>query len=258
MKNTLPRVYLIARPRLEEREIEKFLTDRLLEWRRTDDASDVEELVEIAGRICYLSFTNDIGKMRFPNQSYLLNLIKQGHESVLEHANWSLIIDGVSRAFTHQLVRHRVGFAFSQLSQQYHEESDARFVEPAGLGENTPAANLWREAVTRSREVYRLLLAELSSPERRYTREEQRRIRSAARSLLPNATETAIVITANARALRHFLALRGAIEGDLEMRRVSAAIYRCVSKEAPTLFQDFELLLAEDGDEMVRPVNGKS
>lgn len=252
MKNTMPRVYLIARPRLEELEIGRFLEDRILQWKRTEHASETEELVEIAGRICYLSFTNDTNKIRFPNGAYLENLIRQGHESVLEHANWSMIIDGVSRAFTHQLVRHRVGFSFSQLSQQYHEESNAEFVEPAGLDDSPVAAEIWRETVVAARNAYQRIIAELSSPDSNSDREARRLIRSAARSLLPNATQTTIVVTANARSLRHFFTVRGAIEGDIEMRRVAAALFRCVSREAPALFGDFELFQADDGDEMVR------
>jgi len=120
-----------------EEEILQFLDDQKLVWREQTAASPAERLVEFAGRICYLSFGDR--QHRKTNKDYIENLIAADHGSVLEHSNWSFILSGVSRAFTHQLVRHRVGFSFSQLSQQYHDETEAEFVEPAGL-EVSPAA----------------------------------------------------------------------------------------------------------------------
>ena len=164
----------------------------------------------------------------------------QGHHSVLEHAWWSFLLTGVTRAFTHQLVRHKVGFAYSQLSQQYHDESGARTVMPDVIRQRPHLAAIWERAVEQTHEAYVELLNALARETLSVSdREGLRLIRSAARTVLPAATETKIAFTANARALRHFLRERGAIAGDEEMRGVSVLLLESVSKDAPGLFADF-------------------
>jgi thymidylate synthase (FAD) len=198
------------------------------------------------------------GKLQSPKSSaqYIHNLIMQGHESVLEHANWTFLLTGVSRAFTHQLVRHRPGFAFSQLSQQYHNETNAQFVEPECIRHIPKARKLWKDSVKQALNSYKQLLALIESRKSSSTtgvaqKELTRLVRSAARSVLPNATETKIVVSANARALRHFLSVRGGIVGDEEMRKVSAALLAALRKEAPSLFGDFTVQRLADGSPCV-------
>jgi thymidylate synthase (FAD) len=243
-----PRIYLISRPRFELEAFYSFLRGERTDWIRSAQAKESEEIVEVAGRICYMSFGEKQSPRR--NGEYLHNLIEQGHESVLEHVSWTFLLAGVSRAFTHQLVRHRAGFSFSQLSQQYHEETEATFVEPEHLKESPVALKAWRNAVEVARESYKIILDSLSGLEGKseLTRKEfKRAIRSAARSVLPNATETKIVVTANARALRHFFRVRGSIPGDLEMREVAVAVYELVQADAPSLFDDFAMCCLSDG-----------
>jgi thymidylate synthase (FAD) len=243
-------IYKISSPRFQVREFLDFLRGAGQDWNRTAGASEAEELVEAAGRICYMSF----GAKQSPRSTadYIRNLIEQGHESVLEHATWTFLLTGVSRAFTHQLVRHRIGFSFSQLSQQYHEETAATFVEPAHLRKSPRALHAWQNAMAVSKESYKIILDSLNelngSPGLDLREKEfKRAIRSAARSVLPNATETKIVVTANARALRHFFAVRGSIPGDVEMREVASELFRLVQSEAPSLFADFTLTTLPDG-----------
>ncbi|MCI0347821.1 MAG: FAD-dependent thymidylate synthase [Acidobacteriales bacterium] len=245
-----PKVYLIGRPRFNVEVFLAFLREQRTEWHRTPRVTEPEEIVEVSGRICYMSF----GEKQSPrtNTDYIRNLIRQGHESVLEHVSWTILLTGVSRAFTHQLVRHRTGFSFSQLSQQYHEETGAAFVEPPHIHQSPRALQAWQKATEVSRESYKVILESLSEldsapalPSQK--REFKRAIRSAARAVLPNATETKIVITANARALRHFFKVRGAIPGDVEMREVVAEIFKLIKPEAPSLFADFSLESLSDG-----------
>ncbi|MBB1345265.1 MULTISPECIES: FAD-dependent thymidylate synthase [Pseudoalteromonas] len=229
-------VVMLSRPNFDDNALIHFLENENLEWLRTG-GSDAEELVEVAGRVCYLSF----GKKRQSpknNQDYIANLIAQGHESVLEHVNWTFILSGVSRGFTHQLVRHRAGFAYSQLSQQYHDESEALFVVPPSIERNETLFKEWSEDIYRSLNTYRKIISTVKDCTLS-KRESLRELRTAARSALPNATETKIVVTANARALRHFFNVRGSIEGDWEMRKVACAVYDLVIKDAPSLFPDF-------------------
>ena len=222
--------------------------------RKTEEASTPENIVEIAGRLCYMSF--GAKQFRKCNKDYIHNLIGQGHESVLEHVSWSFILTGISRAFTHQLVRHRVGFSFSQLSQQYHDENEASFVMPNIIARFPHLTNYWGASKNQSmlinsfwhysNQKHFVTLSPLEKKEFR------RAVRTAARSVLPNATETKIFITANARAIRHFLAIRGGIPGDEEMRVVSALILSALNGEAPALFSDFTIEKMSDGTPIVR------
>ncbi|MEP5151990.1 FAD-dependent thymidylate synthase [Planktotalea sp.] len=243
-----PRIYVLSRPSFENSELQRFLQDRELAWVESSGASEGEHLVEVCGRICYMSFSDDTSKMRYPNDVYIENLVKKGHESVLEHANWTFILDGISRAFTHQLVRHRIGFSFSQLSQQYHDESKANVVPPEGL--QSEVKELWEASTSETIKAYRRIV-ELTDANKAIDLETKRRLRSEARSLLPNAVETVIAVTANARSIRHFLNLRGSLIGDIEMRQVSVAIYHMVTGDARALFSDFEIVDHSDGYPLV-------
>ena len=239
-----PRIFLVSEPAFDFAEMDEFLSENHTSWKRTPRTTPGEQIVEAAGRICYMSF----GEKQSPRDTneYIKRLITQGHESVLEHVNWGFIMSGVSRAFTHQLVRHRAGFSFSQLSQQYHEETDAEFIEPHV---NLPpeARVAWDHAMATAKKAYGEILESLRFLESKSKREDgcvkevRRAIRSTARSVLPNATQTKIWVTANARALRHFFSVRGAIVGDLEMRQVSAEMLRIVKAKAPALFFDFDI-----------------
>lgn len=252
-----PKLFLVGRPNFDYASFLGFLETEEETWAKSEEASTPENIVELAGRLCYMSF----GPRQFRkcNKDYIHNLIKQGHESVLEHVSWSFILTGVSRAFTHQLVRHRVGFSFSQLSQQYHDENDATFVMPHTIARFPHLAESWRRSVRQSKVAYQELLGFLETEDFRKLsslekKEFHRAVRSAARSVLPNATETKIFITANARAIRHFLAIRGGIPGDEEMRLVSALLLETLNQEAPALFSDFKIEKMSDGAPIIRQV----
>jgi thymidylate synthase (FAD) len=117
-----PRISLIARPQFLEPE------HLPVQWR--GDASDGERLAEFAGRLCYMSQHNPVNRT---TAEYLENIKKQGHGSVLEHAVYVLLIEGISRSCSHELVRHRAGFGYSQISQRYVDESHAAFVMPPAI-----------------------------------------------------------------------------------------------------------------------------
>lgn len=253
------KVYKLNSPAFDYAAFQEFLEDEETSWNPTSGAKDGESLVEATGRLCYMSF----GKKQFrqTNEEFVGHLISQGHESVLEHATWTFILTGISRAFSHQLVRHRIGFSYSQLSQQYHDESDARFLVPAAIANNENALSHWQKSVDAARSAYRAILDENPIRPRPWSDEDReitRRIRSDARSVLPNATETKIVVTANARSLRHFFELRGATLGDIECRCVSFALFESVLEDAPSLFQDFEADLLPDGFPIVRKLRKES
>jgi len=248
-----PRVYLVSRQNLDRGAIDQFLDQYGMSW-ETDTEVGGEQLVEAGGRVCYMSF----GKGRKTNSEYIGNLISMKHGSVLEHATWEFVIAGVSRSFTHELVRHRAGWAYSQLSQRYVDESIANFVEPQIIADDKRLHQIWQQSVEASHQAYRELaegLMELVAARENGSgsKTQQRKLsREAARSVLPNATETIIFCSANARALRHFIELRGSEGAEAEIRRVAIKILRMMQNEAPTLFGDYEIVTLEDGIEVAQ------
>jgi thymidylate synthase (FAD) len=167
---------------------------------------------------------------------------------VFEHAVWSFLITGVSRSFTHELIRHR-HFSYSQLSQRYVNESDSDFVVPDVIAEDPKLMETWAEAVNAARRSYDALVEGLQAKFTDVGDATLRRklARQAARSVLPNATETKIFVTGNARALRHFIELRGSEHADVEIRKVAVQVLQLMQREAPNMFSDYTLVKLADG-----------
>jgi thymidylate synthase (FAD) len=171
---------------------------------------------------------------------------------------WSFLVTGVSRSFTHELIRHR-HFSYSQLSQRYVDESDSDYVEPDVIAADAELHRAWTEAVNASRTAYDRLVKGLETrftdiPDKTLRR---KMARQAARSVLPNATETKIFITGNARALRHFIELRGSEHAEVEIRKVAVALLRILQKEAPNVFGDYTLEPLPDGTSATRTAHVK-
>jgi thymidylate synthase ThyX len=448
---TQPKVYLVGRTQIDQSAVQQFLDDEATTW-ITDGENGSELICELAGRICYMAFSEKQG--RRSNREYLSNIISMEHGSVLEHAAWNFIITGVSRSFTHELIRHRAGWGYcltgdtlihsehtsqglrhgtkkrrldeifemtktrhgrsrlpllrlrcldestgcfttgcvrsivctglnrvfrvalgdgksitcskehrfltpsgwgsleeilggievspgdlttwgksdaeimvngipayktresleeqysrssqemgsaprprgggqllrahprritqvsyageqmtydiemedpfhnfvangiithnSQLSQRFVDESDTDFVEPDIIASDPELHAIWEGSVRQSHEAYCRLAAGLAEKiDREYDflkgRDRRKRAREAARSVLPNATETKILVTANARALRHFIEYRGAKDAEPEIRKVAMALLAIMRREAPNLFADYEVAPLPDG-----------
>jgi thymidylate synthase (FAD) len=238
-----PIVTMLARP--------SFSAPDHLEVNYLGPSTDGERLAEFAGRLCYMSQSNPAGRS---TRDYLENIKRQGHGSVLEHANYTMLLEGVSRSLTHELVRHRAGFAYSQLSQRYVDESDAAFVVPPAMLGDEKLEREWKTEIDRALAAYVKLVGELMEqyawiPERVHRR---KMAREAARGVLPNSTETKIVVTANARAWRTMLELRAGEGADLEIRRMAVAVLKLLREEAPGFFSDFEIYDASDRREAAR------
>ncbi|MBI1826741.1 MAG: FAD-dependent thymidylate synthase [Planctomycetes bacterium] len=246
-----PSVYLVGRSVLEQGEIARFLKDHEVSGWATDTTRASEALPEIAGRLCYMSFAKP---RPGGNRAYLDHIKEVGHGSVLEHAVWNFIITGVSRSFTHELVRHRAGFGYSQLSQRYVDESVADFVEPDCIADDAELHEVWRSATQHAQEAYVRLVEGLQVKFADVEDKTLRRklARQAARSVLPNATETKIFVTANARAWRHFIELRCNEHAETEIRIVAAMILETLQKDSPNLFGDYELVSLPDGTRAAR------
>jgi len=253
---TEPEVYIVGKQIVQHAELGRFLADHGVSW-ESDSEIPAEILTETAGRVCYMSFQKP---RPGGNAAYLTHIKEVGHGSVLEHAVWNLLITGVSRSLTHELVRHRAGMSYSQLSQRYVDESVAEYVEPDVIANDPELHAVWLEAVGQAHAAYvklaGMLNAKLADPAAataamlppdadRTTR--RKTARQAARSVLPNATETKIFVTANARALRHFLEQRGSAFAEPEIRKLASTILDLLQKDAPHLFGDFTKVPLPDG-----------
>lgn len=229
-----------------------------INW-KSDSDNSADQLSEFSGRLCYLSYGSKAGlegghKLidgRSTNKAYLKHLIESGHGSVLEHTSWSLLLEGVSRALTHELIRHR-HFSYSQLSQRYVDESEVGFVVPPELKED--GLPWFEKQCAAALESYKIALNYFMEriPDVLPRTIRLKRARQAARALLPNATETKLVVTGNARAWRHFLSLRGNHHADLEIRKLAVEIAKLLKNDAPNIFQDLHIYTdEEDGIESV-------
>ena len=238
-----PRVTLIARP--------EFLEPEHLRVQWQGAASAGERLAEFAGRICYMSQHNPASRS---TAEYLENIKKQGHGSVLEHAVYVLLIEGISRSCSHELVRHRAGFGYSQLSQRYVDESHAAFVLPPALLGDAALEAEWEKEVADAQTAYVRAVEALMQRYAWVSDKVHRRkvAREAARSVLPNATEVKIVCSANVRAWRTMLELRLGEGAELEIRRMAVACLRVLQGEASALFSDFEIYVADDKQDAAR------
>src|SRR5262249_40606955 len=150
-------VYLVGRQTVQDAELDRFLADHGVAW-QTDTEVAGEYLMEVAGRLCYMSFAKP---RPGGNKAYTDHILEVGHGSVLEHSVWNFIFVGISRACTHELIRHRAGFGYSQLSQRYVDESVAEYIEPDCIAENPELHQIWLDAVSQSHQAYMKLTEKL-------------------------------------------------------------------------------------------------
>src|SRR5271170_1602074 len=149
-----PTVYLLGRQVVDDEALSAFLADHEVDHWTTDTEIGGEKLIETAGRVCYMSFQKP---RPGGNKAYIGHILEVGHGSVLEHAVFNLLFTGVSRSLTHELVRHRAGFGFSQLSQRFVDESECSFVEPEAIAADPELHGIWLEAIQASQTAYREL-----------------------------------------------------------------------------------------------------
>ena len=189
---------------------------------------DPERAIATAARLCYapvgaaeLMETMDDERVR----SVLRTIMTSGHFSTLEHATFTFAVDGVSRAMTHQLVRHRLA-SYNQQSQRYVKFTDGvPIVKPESIAENEEANAIFDEAIESARASYaKLIDAGIPAEDARY--------------LLPNATESKIVITMNARELHHFFAERCCNRAQWEIRELAVRMLELAREKAPYVFMD--------------------
>jgi len=183
-----------------------------------------EATVAAAARLCYSS-RGAVGLKEALTDAEAASLIKRlismGHLSPTEHASFTFAIEGVSRALSHQLVRHRIA-SYSQKSQRYVDENNFSYIVPPSIAAQPDALELYRKAMEELREAYRKLAGVVPREDARY--------------LLPNAAETKLVCTMNARSLYNFFRLRCCRRAQWEIRELALKMREEVRRVAPVLF----------------------
>jgi thymidylate synthase (FAD) len=183
-----------------------------------------EKIVAAAARLCYSPDGAAVlmdGLTEEKAKKFLHKLVELGHFSPIEHVSFTFAVEGVSRALTHQLVRHRIA-SYSQKSQRYVQEDSFAYIVPPAVAGNPEAEKIFRTEMENIRRAYQVLRGMVHHEDARY--------------VLPNACETKIVFTMNARSLHNFFLLRCCNRAQWEIRLLAEAIYKEVKKVAPTLF----------------------
>ncbi len=212
------------------------------------------QLCKVAGQLCYASFT----PKRTKNENaprYFQNIKDSGHGSVLEHANFSFLFYGISRSVTHELVRHRAGMAYSQLSQRYVSGSVLRFVERPEYQQDPELHERFEKRIDTAAQDYEAIAEGLVARQKLGSTilsadartDLRKKVQQTARSVLPNETEAPIVVTGNVRALRHFIEMRANPHAETEIRELAFRTYLCLVAIEPILFEDYRIVRVSDG-----------
>ena len=246
---TTPTVFLLARPSVDLDGMRAYLESvggtSWLEMREAEAKEalvpDGELLAEFAGRMCYRSWepglNANVTRIRTDREAYFANVMASYHGSVLEHANYSFAFRQASRVFTHELVRHRAGSAFSQESLRYVRLTDIGFRVPPAL---EPIKDQVLSLVEQLEEFQLSAAEKLGLDDEGVPFAVKKEITSALRRLAPLGLSTDIIWTANVRTLRHVIEMRTATGAEEELRLVFNRVAEMMKAEAPNLFQDFE------------------
>lgn len=257
MRETMPKVRLIAEPKVNWPNVLDFLDDvDGREWAErvwTVDGdprvSDAELLVEFAGRRCYRSWkpglNANVTRVREDSDEYLANILKSKHGAVLEHAQFTFDFADVSRVFTHELVRHRAGVAISQESLRYVRLTDIGLRVPDVL---EPHREEIVSLVERLEEFQRDAAEAFGLDEEGVPFHYKKEVTSALRRLAPLGLSTGMVWSANARTLRHVIAQRTAPGAEEEIRLVFDQVARVMKDRCPLLFVDFNPVVVDGTD----------
>ena len=255
-----PGVHLLAKPAVSLEGLRPFLQgfgEELDFEQYLDDETELPsgtQLCKAAGQLCYASF----GPKRTYNRDadrYFRNIKESGHGSVLEHANYSFLFYGVSRSLTHELIRHRAGMAFSQISQRYVSGKVLRFVERPEYVEDPELHSLFEARIDRAAKEYAEIAEILMKRQKEGSEilsadaktDLRKKLQQTARSVLPNETEAPIVVTGNARSWRHIMEMRANPHAETEIRALMFRAYLVLSSLDPFLFGDYNIVALSDG-----------
>lgn len=263
MKFVQPKVYLIGETRIDFDQLKEMLDEiggsTALNWLSKTEVtskSEGELLTEVAGRICYKSFgvglNPNVTKIRQSSKEYLENTLAKGDGSIFEHSSCTFAFLNVSRVFTHELVRHRVGVAISQESLRYVRPTALGFWLPPELEDRKSKIKAIVEDIEGN---YRALEATYDWDNMNF--DLKKRVTSALRRIAPDGMATSIIWTANHRTIRHVITMRTAESAEVEIRHVFDQVARIMKERFPLIYNDFESTLLSDKTRSWRPKYNK-
>lgn len=252
MKKTEPKVYLIAETSLVKENLEKMLDEHggkiARDWYESTNAaasSNGEYLIEVAGRMCYESYgvgmNPNVTKIRGTSKEYLENILTKGDGSILEHSSVTFAFLNVSRVFTHELVRHRVGTAISQESLRYVRPKYLKLWIPPEMEKDKDFVDM----VETIEKGYKNLEQKYDWDKMEFSLKKV--LTSALRRILPEGMATNVVWTANHRTIRHVITMRTSPYAEIEIRKVFDDVAKQMKVRYPLLYQDFERTELADG-----------
>jgi thymidylate synthase (FAD) len=260
VREVTPEVFLIARPTLDWEGVAAYLKavggSAWLERIRAEGESERpegERLVEFMGRLCYRSWevglNPNVTRIREDTDVYLTNILRSGHGSVVEHANYSFVFLNVSRVATHELVRHRAGSAFSQESLRFVRLTDIPFEHPQEIAENPELLAEANDLLARMESFQVMAADKLGLDAEGVPFHRKKEVTSGLRRYAPDGVATSIGWTVNIRALRHVIAARTDPGAEAEIRRIFDKVATIMKPELPALLGD----LVRDDDGTWRP-----
>lgn len=250
-----PGVVLIAKPQVSIAGMKEYLAgygQELNFAQYLDDPVSLDpsaQLVKIAGQECYASY----GPNRTMNTdagTYIENIKRDSHGSVLQHPAFSFLVYGISRSVSHEWVRHGVGTAYSQRSQRYVSGKVLRFVERPEYQEDAEMHQKFLKRIDSAAEEYRAVTDHLMNRQKsgadpileaEVKTDLRKKIQQASRSILPNETETSFVTSVNGRSIQHMITMRTSEHAEVEIRAPFINILLCLMMTEPMLFADFEI-----------------
>lgn len=254
MREVEPQVYLAATPHVENNGLLNYFedisagswADRILDG--DNDFGTAEDLVEVAGRVCYKSWepglNPNVRRTRKNQRSYLENIVSSYHGSVLEHAQYTFVFSNVSRVFTHELARHRHA-SISQESMRFVRVDDVPIWLPERVRDDAEYCQKARELVHHVEEFQRWATEHFGLDDEAMPFTEKKELTSLNRRFHLEGTATALVWSANVRSLRHIIEVRTSPAAEAEMRLVFSRVAEIMSDELPAVFGDY--VVTEDG-----------
>lgn len=243
MQLTEPKVFVLGQTTPDYSGVAAYLEHiGASDW-RPNSTSGGELLIELYGRACYNSFNTELNpnitKVRTDSKEYIKNILEQGHGSVLEHTTVNFMFTDVSRVFTHELVRHRVGTAISQESLRYVRLDRIDAWPPTVIQENPEAMEIFVNTIEQL-ESLQIALAKVFELDKGGTSfHTKKEATSAMRRLAPIGLATNIGWTANLRTIRQVLEMRTHPAAEEEIRMVFAQVGELMLKKYPSVFQDY-------------------
>ena len=260
MHKVEPKVFLVGETKVVEEGLQAYLDHiGVPDW-KSDAPTDSEKLIEVMGRLCYRSFepglNPNVTRVRKHNEEYIGNILKVKHGSVVEHPMMNFVFADVSRVFTHELVRHRVGVAISQESLRFVRLTDLGQWLPTVIREDEGAVEIFAKTFEQLEQL-QLGLAkhfDLDNPDKPF--HVKKVITSAMRRVAPIGLATTIGWSANPRTLRWLLEMRTDPTAEEEIRLVFGQVGEIVTRRYPNLFGDFSVEMVE-GLPHYKPKNSK-